>query len=123
MEPQNQNSPIIPSSPQSIKIPVSFKPPLFIIILIIIGGLLGSFQVYENNLPKDPGVDDSNLETALLKQCPDEWIDNKMPTISDGGNNTTRTDYYILKGERKEISEFDADFVSKNCKLEKQTVY
>ncbi len=62
--------------------------------------------------------------SVLLKQCPEEWIDNQMPGIRDVNDSSqTNRQYFILNGERREMTEFDIDWVNKNCKLEKQTVY
>lgn len=58
--------------------------------------------------------------TALIKDCPDEKIINRMPTV---GDNKTSNEYYIYKGERKEIKDFDANWVTKNCNVKVSTVY
>lgn len=58
--------------------------------------------------------------TALIKDCPDEKIVNKMPTV---GENNTPQEYYIYKGERKEIKDFDANWVAKNCTVKESSVY
>lgn len=50
----------------------------------------------------------------LIKDCPDEKIVNKMPSV---GNSNQTNEYYIYKGERKEINEFDATWISENCKV------
>ncbi|MFA6170848.1 MAG: hypothetical protein WCW77_04825 [Patescibacteria group bacterium] len=57
---------------------------------------------------------------AALKQCPDEWIDNQMPSV---GARKTETQYFILDGKRREVNEFDAEWVQKNCNVNKQTVH
>lgn len=59
-------------------------------------------------------------ETAKLKTCPNSWIQNDMPAVK--GSPESRQ-YYILKEQRKELSEFDNDWVKKNCKLQLETVY
>ncbi len=50
----------------------------------------------------------------LIKDCPEEKIINKMPTV---GDSKLPNEYYIYKGERKEINEFDATWISENCKV------
>lgn len=50
----------------------------------------------------------------LIKDCPEEKIVNKMPTV---GDSKLPNEYYIYKGERKEINEFDATWISENCKV------
>lgn len=74
---------------------------------------------------------DSNIsnETALIQECPDEKIINKMPQIiddSDTSNETSPRDaeaYYIFNGERKEISEFDEKWVEENCEVPEMEVF
>ncbi len=50
----------------------------------------------------------------LIKDCPQEKIINKMPSV---GNSSKPNQYYIYKGERREINEFDSTWVSNNCKV------
>ncbi|MCL9806117.1 hypothetical protein NAT51_11315 [Flavobacterium amniphilum] len=58
--------------------------------------------------------------TTLIQDCPDEKIVDKMPTV---GESNTPKEYYIYKGERKEIKDFDAAWVSKNCNVKTTTVH
>lgn len=51
-------------------------------------------------------------QNSKIQDCPEEKIMNKMPTI---GENSTPKEYYIYKGERKEISDFDKVWLDKNC--------
>jgi len=65
-------------------------------------------------------------EDTKLQTCPDEMIDNQMPrVVFDDASlaNANNTKYYILDGERRELSEFDEDWVKENCKVKIQTVY
>jgi hypothetical protein len=59
------------------------------------------------------------LTEALLRECPDEKIVNKMPSV-DGQENR---DYYIEKGQRRELSQYDNPWVEKNCTVPVQEVY
>lgn len=56
----------------------------------------------------------SASDNGLIKDCPEELISNKMPSI---GKSNKASQYYIYKGERKEIREFDSVWVSKHCKV------
>ncbi len=51
---------------------------------------------------------------VLIKDCPSEKIVNKMPTV---GKDETPKEYYIYKGQRKEISDFDKEWIKKYCKV------
>lgn len=67
------------------------------------------------------GVSPSDLSTEgiandLIKDCPEELISNQMPSVGKPNTNKA-SQYYIYKGFRKEISEFDSVWVSKNCKV------
>lgn len=73
-------------------------------------GVINSFKFISTSTPV----------TTKLKVCPDEWIQNNMPTV---GESNEERQYYILNGERKEIAEFDTSWVGQNCNLEKQIVY
>jgi len=59
--------------------------------------------------------------SARLQVCPDEWIENAMPGPDTKGG--PAKEYFILEGKRRELSEFDLEWVKKNCKVQKQTVY
>ena len=46
-----------------------------------------------------------------------------MPKVIDG-NSQTPNEYYIYKGERREIKEFDTTWIEKNCpNIKVQEVY
>lgn len=54
---------------------------------------------------------------ALIKDCPEEKIVNKMPIVSDNPNEKKSIEYYIYKGQRKEIRDFDSEWINKNCNV------
>lgn len=54
--------------------------------------------------------------TPLLRSCPDEKIVNRMPPEPE-------TSYYIQRGQRHEIAEYDAAWVTANCTVPEQVVY
>lgn len=64
-------------------------------------------------------LDNGQSQNSGLKICPDEWIDNQMP----GDKSEEGRQYYILDGERRELKEFNTDWVQNNCNLEKQVVW
>lgn len=57
-----------------------------------------------------------------LRLCPDEWINNQMPCGCNGGDcsgcNDASRQYFIVKGERRELSAFDVDWIKENCNIE-----
>lgn len=66
-----------------------------------------------------------NMEAAKIQDCPEMMIDNRMPRIIDENSKSPAlpSKYYIYKGERREIAEFDTAWVNKNCDVEVQVVY
>ncbi|MDD5221491.1 MAG: hypothetical protein PHV47_02745 [Candidatus Pacebacteria bacterium] len=70
--------------------------------------------------PASDGIEVSCDNKNLLRICPDIWYDNKMPSI-DGEN--TVMEYFVLNKERRELSEFDLEWVIDNCQIEKRIVY
>ena len=65
----------------------------------------------------------SSCAVAKIQDCPEEKIINKMPKVIDG-NSQTPNEYYIYKGERREIKKFDAAWIEKNCSnIKVQEVY
>jgi hypothetical protein len=59
---------------------------------------------------------------VAAQQCPDEWHINLMPGTVGVGDSIPR-EYFIDNGERREISEYDLDWVMINCVLERQESY
>jgi hypothetical protein len=55
----------------------------------------------------------------LLKICPDSKFTNKMPGPGTG----TPSSYYILDGKRRELTEFDQNWVAANCVVKEYSAY
>lgn len=63
----------------------------------------------------------TSCATVKIQDCPDEKIINKMPQVGGQG---LPSEYYIYKGERKEITDFDQEWLKKNCpSIKVQEVY
>lgn len=58
----------------------------------------------------------------LLRECPDEWIVNQQPKLVQPGQEGKADEYYMLRGRRYELKQFDAAWVAKNCRLEPKFV-
>ena len=56
----------------------------------------------------------------LLQVCPDELVVNEMPSTNV---EVETNEYYLLDGTRREIEEFDAEYVTENCEVPEQIVY
>ena len=59
----------------------------------------------------------SGNKSQLLQTCPNEWIQNRMP-----GPGTNFEEYYIVDGKRRELKEFDLEWVKKNCNIKPTVV-
>jgi len=66
-----------------------------------------------------------NIQTASSKKrvCPDEWIDNQMPQVKVDNETKTSTQYFIVDGKRKELDEYDLNWVHANCNITPQKVF
>lgn len=73
----------------------------------------------------DFNVVEESGASEMLRYCPDEWFENRMPTSNDDetGAPAMSNQYFIVDGERRELIEFDVDFVKKYCDIQKQVVY
>lgn len=92
---------------------------LFFGMLLIVSACKSLQSSSSNDKPKlDSSITSS---TGLIKDCPDERIHNAMP-ITDS-KQPSRKDYYIYKGQRKEIEDFDSLWIIKNCKVLFKVVY
>ncbi|MDP3962845.1 MAG: hypothetical protein Q8Q03_03195 [bacterium] len=58
-------------------------------------------------------------QTQGLRDCPNEKIINRMP----GPGSTGASEYYVKDGTRREISEYDNNWVMANCNVPVQEVY
>ena len=63
-------------------------------------------------------------QVSLIRACPEKWVDNQMPlSISPGDGKIYPREYYIYKGIRRELAEFDTAWVKKNCSVKPEIVY
>jgi hypothetical protein len=58
-------------------------------------------------------------ETQLIQDCPEQKIIDSMPVIGPSGPRS----YFIYKGERRELDEFDLDWVESHCQVPVLVVY
>ncbi|MBL8030355.1 MAG: hypothetical protein JNN11_03845 [Candidatus Doudnabacteria bacterium] len=100
--------------------------PMVVVALVsaLVGGSL-VWALYNQSVEEEinslmPGVNFKLRHKGAMKSCPENWYENKMPGMSDSSE---PNEYYVYKGQRKELSEFDRDWVKNNCELEKEVVY
>ena len=94
-------------------------------IILIVVFIIGLFVGYKTFNQKDRIADLEEENTYLqnqinllnqvkLKSCPDELIINNMPSTDNSSTN-----YFIVDGDRKEISDYDLKYVLENCEYNK----
>lgn len=81
-----------------------------------------SCKTSKQNILKETTTTETSTSNDLIKDCPEELISNQMPNIGKPNANKANQ-YYIYKGMRKEINEFDSVWVSKYCKVKVTKVY
>ncbi len=69
----------------------------------------------ENTSSSEP-----KIVNGLIQDCPDELIVNAMP--GDRPKSKKESQYYIYKGFRKEIKDFDSAWVVKHCQVKTTVV-
>ncbi|WP_270090419.1 hypothetical protein [Sphingobacterium sp. SYP-B4668] len=63
----------------------------------------------------------STSNSTLIRDCPEEKIVNRMPGPPAKGDKDKS--YYIYKGKRKNLSEFDSKWIDENCDVKETVVY
>lgn len=95
-----------------------FLVPILIIIAIL--GIGSTVVLRKDTLNLRPVPTISPTPTQTLQACPSEWIVNKQPCAYEKSPDECQNrnnEYYILDGQRREIEEFDAQWVKNNCFL------
>ncbi|HEX8974201.1 MAG TPA: hypothetical protein VF817_01790 [Patescibacteria group bacterium] len=91
---------------------------LAVVAALLIGKKANAPSSSENTSQSEKNI---SLPQNKLQQCPSEWVNNAMPGIDD--KSVEPKEYFILNGQRRELDEFDLDWVRKNCNLQKHTVF
>lgn len=112
-----------------------------IITLVALAGIAMSLELLKDSTEKTTAPDTTNTpsnttnqnspdnfsgnsnpsQKTLLRACPEEWFVNMMP--GTGGAEASVSGYFIYKGARREIAEFDFNWVKANCSVQPQVVY
>jgi hypothetical protein len=80
------------------------------LILGLILGLIISYIIFSEK---------ASNENTKLKICPDAWYLNQMATYPE--DKTPPSQYFIIDEERRELSEFDIDWIKENCEINTPT--
>lgn len=60
-------------------------------------------------------------KSEKIRICPDSWIENRMPGPPQEINKNRQ--YFIIDGERREIDDYDLDWIKENCDIKPKIVY
>lgn len=61
---------------------------------------------------------DSLPKKNLTRVCPDKWVNNQMP-----GETEIPRQYFVVDGKRRELAEFDLNWIKQHCKVKPEFVY
>jgi hypothetical protein len=62
--------------------------------------------------------------TVLIQDCPEAWIDDRMAsTVPPPKARSVPRQYFIYKGVRRELHEFDMDWVKRHYKITPEVVH
>jgi hypothetical protein len=75
---------------------------------------------YENLTNQTSTEEKIQTTNGKIKDCPDERIRNAMPSA---GKSIIPKEYYIYKGLRKELNDFDSVWVKEHCKVKTTVAY
>lgn len=84
---------------------------IFIIAIIALGVIIAGIFFFA---PKKITLPTENKKRI----CPDQWYENKMPSI---GEKRDADQYFVINGERKELLDFDIEWIKNNCAVNKPT--
>ena len=63
----------------------------------------------------------TQISVRFLRVCPEQWYGDRMPSII--GSERTNNEYFIYQGKRRELSEFDINWVKTNCQIKPVYAY
>lgn len=90
---------------------------VFLLLLIVtLTGLAGLLVALNGWLPPIP-----TPSFLRLRACPELMFTNSQPSFE--GDATSEYSYFIYKDERRELSEFDLDWVENHCSVSNQRVW
>ncbi len=69
------------------------------------------------NLDLDDPFSSRPDKSELLRQCPEAWIENKMPVVVEPGDDIPKREYLILDGQNRTPDEFDLNWIETNCEI------
>ncbi|MBI2053569.1 MAG: hypothetical protein HYT41_02405 [Candidatus Sungbacteria bacterium] len=96
------------------------KKLMRILIIVIAAMLLGALASERAALPRK-----SDDLTGLIRDCPEHWYINHMPMMMDAPDapRTVSDEYFVYKGMRRELMEFDMPWMERYCSQTPEYLY
>jgi hypothetical protein len=94
-----------------------------IIVLIVIFAIQRSQK--ETLSPTVPTIPPTPSVPDKIQECPEAWYKNMMPIIVDDPQDAKHAgEYFIVNGQKREISEYDVEWIVDNCEVNQpQPIY
>jgi len=95
-----------------------------LIVVIILGLIIGYAIFNQEGTNRDSNNNNINIypttnNNSGLRICPDYWADNQEPPFSPIPE---ERQYFIIDEERRELSEFDVNWIKNNCEVNKPEI-
>lgn len=107
------------------------KAPFLYIILTAVAITAGVYVSQGRvDSSKKPTITPAPIQTppnpfqTKIRSCPDEWIIDRQPCVyvkSPSECENHEKEYLIIEGERKEVKDYDLDWIKANCPVDKPT--
>ncbi len=100
----------------------SKKKTVLILVVLIAGILIFAIQRSQKETisPVIPTVPPTPSVPKKIQECPEAWYKNMMPIIVDDPKDAEHAgEYLIVDGQRRELSEYDVEWIVDNCEVNK----
>lgn len=100
----------------------SKKKTVLILVVLIAGILIFAIQKSQKETisPVIPTVPPTPSVPKKIQECPEAWYKNMMPIIVDDPKDAKHAgEYLIVDGQRRELSEYDVEWIVDNCEVNK----
>jgi len=104
---------------------------IFIVFIIGVAGIIALVDLYVVQAINNISISLANAydvslavpitsRLAALKQCPDHWYINQMPSTAGA---SPKDQYFVLGGKRLDYQRLDAEWVKLHCQIKAEIIY
>lgn len=91
-----------------------------LLIVVIAAMLLGSLASKRASVSRE-GI---SVSEGLIRDCPEHWYVNRMPQMGMPDSSRSMPDeYFVYKGMRHELMEFDMPWMQRYCSQAPEYLY